>query len=72
MPEPREPSEPLPPNHSLFPVAHQQCEKKTLSQGWHCWGRGEAAGILESIYLLTYYLIKAHNDSAICSKMPSK
>ena len=32
---------------------------------------GEATGTLGSIYLLIYYLIKAHNGKAICSKMPS-
>lgn len=32
---------------------------------------GEATGTLGSIYLLIYYLIRAHNGKAICSKMPS-
>ena len=32
---------------------------------------GQATGTLGSIYLLIYYLIKAHDDKAICSKIPS-
>lgn len=39
-----------------------------LARGWG--EQAGATGTLGSIYLLISYLIKAHNDTAICSRMP--